>query len=113
MLLNACIAHFVVPDASISRGGQALSNNLVPLVLAESSSTSSALEAFLETGGPPRFQQGGKAKNDGPAIGDVLRCAGAVTDPALQCVSLRLCALEQKRQREAWLAYTVTFYGSS
>lgn len=57
-----------------SRLREALSNNLVPLVLAESSSASSALESFL--------------------------ASGAVDDPAVQCVSLRLCALEQKRQRD-------------
>ncbi|CAE7678441.1 PIP5K5, partial [Symbiodinium pilosum] len=57
-----------------SRLREALSNNLVPLVLAESSASSSALEDFL--------------------------ASGAVTEPAVQCVSLRLCALEQKRQRD-------------
>ncbi|CAE7247293.1 PIP5K5 [Symbiodinium natans] len=56
-----------------SRLREALGNNLVPLVLAESSAAS-ALGSFLES--------------------------GAVDDPTMQCVSLRLCALEHKRQRD-------------
>eukprot|EP00913_Durusdinium_trenchii_P034031 g31854.t1 len=54
---------------------EALKGNLVPLVLAEEGAKQHAMEALL--------------------------AAGVMTEPSAQCVSLRLAALEQRRQRDA------------
>jgi len=51
-----------------------LNDNLVPLVLADDTASSSALEAFI--------------------------AAGSVTEPTEQCVSIRWAAVEQRRQRD-------------
>lgn len=53
---------------------EALKGNLVPLVLAEEGAKQHAMEALL--------------------------AAGVMTEPSAQCVSLRLAALEQRRQRD-------------
>ncbi|CAK9116183.1 unnamed protein product [Durusdinium trenchii] len=57
------------------KDSQALKGNLVPLVLAEEGAKQHAMEALL--------------------------AAGVMTEPSAQCVSLRLAALEQRRQRDA------------